>query len=265
MRLASSLFVLLVGAFAAPAGAACGDGTLDSPGEQCDDGNAVGGDCCSSACLFEADGSPCNVTDLCYAAADATCDEAGQCIAHVPCQENFGGFDGNRLSIADPLDAPGGHISWWRGRVSIEDEALLGDPSLDTRYSFCMYDFAQLAEPVDPVIVMNIPIEPGPQWRPSSEGIGWDFQGRRDTPGGVRAIKVGGRHGRLGSQARFRARGDDVPLPGPFDASRYLAPDEGVRVGIVNDLGLCLLSSASGYRPQVNSATRFRDRNPYRD
>src|SRR5262249_54074864 len=31
----------------------CGDGHLD-PGEDCDDGNLVDGDCCSAACTFEA-------------------------------------------------------------------------------------------------------------------------------------------------------------------------------------------------------------------
>jgi len=40
------------------AGAGCGNGTLE-PGEQCDDGNAVNEDCCSSTCLFEAAGSLC--------------------------------------------------------------------------------------------------------------------------------------------------------------------------------------------------------------
>lgn len=36
----------------------CGDGALDV-GEQCDDGNTVGGDCCSATCQFEANGSAC--------------------------------------------------------------------------------------------------------------------------------------------------------------------------------------------------------------
>src|SRR5262249_43236774 len=36
----------------------CGDGHLD-PGEQCDDGNKVAGDCCSPTCQFEPSGGPC--------------------------------------------------------------------------------------------------------------------------------------------------------------------------------------------------------------
>jgi cysteine-rich repeat protein len=42
----------------------CGDSILD-PGEQCDDGNLVAGDCCSPLCQFEADNSPCNDNDAC--------------------------------------------------------------------------------------------------------------------------------------------------------------------------------------------------------
>src|SRR6476659_4001888 len=33
--------------------AACGDGFVDAPEEQCDDGNTTDGDCRSSACQFE--------------------------------------------------------------------------------------------------------------------------------------------------------------------------------------------------------------------
>lgn len=54
----------------------CGDGTVD-PGEECDDGNLIDGDCCSSACLHEADGSPCD--DGLYCTATDTC-SAGTCV-----------------------------------------------------------------------------------------------------------------------------------------------------------------------------------------
>lgn len=38
----------------------CGDDTLDLPSEQCDDGNTVGGDCCSSSCQFETTAAACD-------------------------------------------------------------------------------------------------------------------------------------------------------------------------------------------------------------
>ena len=49
----------------------CGDGVLD-PGEQCDDGNVLDGDCCSSTCQFEP------ATTICRPAAGA-CDVAEFC------------------------------------------------------------------------------------------------------------------------------------------------------------------------------------------
>src|SRR5438132_2713881 len=56
---------------AAIAGACCGNGVID-PGEDCDDGNQVNGDCCSSTCKFEP------ATTLCRPAA-GPCDAADFC------------------------------------------------------------------------------------------------------------------------------------------------------------------------------------------
>ncbi len=55
---------------------ACGDGVLD-PGETCDDGNVLDGDCCSANCTFEAAGTACSDGDACN--GDETCNGAGIC------------------------------------------------------------------------------------------------------------------------------------------------------------------------------------------
>ncbi|MCP3982239.1 MAG: hypothetical protein GY716_23280 [bacterium] len=56
----------------------CGDGVLDTEaGELCDDGNREDGDCCSSACLFDASGSTCE--DGLFCTVDDVCDGAGTC------------------------------------------------------------------------------------------------------------------------------------------------------------------------------------------
>lgn len=56
----------------------CGDGDVD-PGEDCDDGGTLNGDCCSATCAFEIgacdDGDACSDGD--------TCDGAGACISGV--------------------------------------------------------------------------------------------------------------------------------------------------------------------------------------
>src|SRR5262245_54392285 len=62
---------ILLAAGEGVAQAVCGDTILDA-GEQCDDGNTVGGDCCDPTCQFEAAGT------VCRAAVDA-CDVAETC------------------------------------------------------------------------------------------------------------------------------------------------------------------------------------------
>src|SRR5262249_9968773 len=46
------------------------------PGEECDDGNGVDGDCCSASCRLEPDGQPCSDGNACTTAG--TC-SAGVC------------------------------------------------------------------------------------------------------------------------------------------------------------------------------------------
>ncbi|MCC6765942.1 MAG: hypothetical protein IT293_14890 [Deltaproteobacteria bacterium] len=64
----------------------CGDGVL-APGEHCDDGNNVNGDCCAANCVAEAgqacasDGDPCT-SDVCNDAAVCTHVPPGSC---TPC------------------------------------------------------------------------------------------------------------------------------------------------------------------------------------
>src|SRR5262245_6277689 len=73
----------------------CGNGVLD-PGEQCDDGNTLAGDCCSPACQFEAPASPC-ATNVCL--DGMACDGAGVCGGGTP---NMGPCDdGNACTTGD--------------------------------------------------------------------------------------------------------------------------------------------------------------------
>jgi hypothetical protein len=60
----------------------CGDAFLDAPEEQCDDGNTDDGDCCSSTCQHEANGSTCG------SGSDDDCTNPDTCDGNGACQAN---------------------------------------------------------------------------------------------------------------------------------------------------------------------------------
>jgi len=122
--------------------AACGNGILE-PGEACDDGNLVAGDCCSPACLHEAAGSAC---DLPCTHGDA-CDGAGNCVAGPtgapPSDGCTTGFGRATLKVNEARI----------GRESLSlklsagppiSTSALGDPTSPggTSYAVCIYDDA---------------------------------------------------------------------------------------------------------------------------
>ncbi len=64
-------------------GARCGDGHRD-PGEACDDGNALNGDCCTATCQFEPSNSSCNDANSCT--VGERCNGAGVCGGFSSCR-----------------------------------------------------------------------------------------------------------------------------------------------------------------------------------
>jgi cysteine-rich repeat protein len=71
-------------------GPPCGNGVVQA-GEECDDGNTAGGDCCSPTCGYEPQGDPCPADD--EVCSDDICDATGTCThpAHLdgtPCTDD---------------------------------------------------------------------------------------------------------------------------------------------------------------------------------
>src|SRR5207247_4562843 len=79
--------------------AVCGNGFLD-PGEQCDDGNTVAGDCCSPTCQFEPAGQAC-ANNPCI--SGSTCDGAAACVGGAP--NTLPRNDGHACTTADACAA----------------------------------------------------------------------------------------------------------------------------------------------------------------
>ncbi len=61
--------------------ATCGNEVVEA-GEECDDGNTVGGDCCDAQCHFEPVESPCDDGNACT--IEDACDGEGSCVGGVP-------------------------------------------------------------------------------------------------------------------------------------------------------------------------------------
>jgi cysteine-rich repeat protein len=70
-------------------GQTCGNNIVEGT-EECDDGNTLDGDCCSSTCAFESSGSPCNNGLFCT--VGEACDGAGTCGGGAPrdCDDGIG-------------------------------------------------------------------------------------------------------------------------------------------------------------------------------
>lgn len=75
----------------------CGNGYLTSD-EDCDDGNTVDGDCCSSTCQFESPGAGCDDGDAC--SSSDGCDGSGTCLPGSPLICDDGSYC-NGMEICD--------------------------------------------------------------------------------------------------------------------------------------------------------------------
>lgn len=111
-----------------PAG--CGDGLLDA-GEECDDGNTVGGDCCRMNCTLDLPGMPCDGDDV--ACLDRVCDGLGACATipnSDPCDTGDACSEGR---CADGACVPTGETPAFGAvdaRFRVDDRGMLGAASL---------------------------------------------------------------------------------------------------------------------------------------
>ncbi len=219
--------------------AVCGDG-ITTPPEQCDDGNLLNGDCCSSSCQFESAGSSCVDSDPCNGAE--SCDGAGVCTpgTPLPCD------DGNPCTqdacttgvgcVYDTTPAAGCRAAaksilliknnatdakdklnwkWTKGAATALGE--LGTPTGTTNYTLCVYSGTSAA-------VVSLPS--GASWTALSKGFKYkDLSGAPD--GATKAVLKSGAAGK----AKALVKGKGVNLP-DAPAPAFALP---VTVQLVND------------------------------
>jgi cysteine-rich repeat protein len=83
-------------------GSRCGNGGLNV-GEDCDDGNRVNGDCCSSSCTIEGDGSACSEL---YGCGTGSCTNGG-CVVATPTSSGASCQPGTNPCLVGTCDGAG--------------------------------------------------------------------------------------------------------------------------------------------------------------
>ena len=217
-------------------GPPCGDGLLD-PGEDCDDGNNVNGDCCSASCSAEPDGGSCDDGEVCTSGDQCAsgacvgspvldgspCDDGSQCTiddcqagacvgapapavgCKVPTQPLK-----SQLTMKDSLTNKSDQVAWkWtKGQATTLGE--LGDPTTTDDYQLCIYG-------PGPALLFSGRIPAGGLcsgvacWK-TIPGKGYSYKDKQRTPDGMEKVSL---TSGLAGAAKMSAKGkgDHLDMP----------------------------------------------------
>jgi cysteine-rich repeat protein len=182
-------------------GGECGDGMLDGS-EECDDGNVLDGDCCSSTCQFESAGSPCAGDG--NACTVDECDGAGMCVSTAPsgCKTPGKSILILKNSSDDTKDKL--IFKWLKGPQT--DQSDFGDPRSTADYALCLYTGAGLTPLADVVVPAD-----NMKWTPVSTK-GYKYKDTSGSAAGVTGILLkGGDAGKV--KVLFKGKGANLPDP----------------------------------------------------
>jgi len=245
-----SLFIACCGVILAYASAlptavlaACGDGVVESPVEDCDDGNTEAGDCCAADCTFEPEDLPCGLSDLCLRAGTATCNGQGECTLGNSMFCNGGA----KADLSDPGEPEAQRLKM-RGK-SAQASDNIGDPSVGTQYALCVYNFHSTG-PLTVDYQLSLPVGEG--WEPIPDGFTYKRPKGATTSllrarisSRMKTSPFSGPYYAIG--VKILGRGSALALPGPINSSRYFDVDQGISsVCVVNDLGFMVGVSTWG-------------------
>jgi cysteine-rich repeat protein len=212
----------------------CGNGVLDAE-EECDDGNSIDGDCCSSLCRIASVGDPCSDGDGCT--YGDTCQMIGPtltCVATEGPRTDCRGSTGSAtagIKIKNSMPDKRDRLSFRYRKGVPTAKAEFGDPLGTTDYTFCLYQASQPSPLYRVSLPAGITCKAGRAcWKEVRKG----YRYRDSTAGrrGVTALTL--TEGGAGSaKIAFRARGENL-----------LPPDLGLinsklTAQIISSTGLC--------------------------
>jgi hypothetical protein len=224
--------------------------TVTSADLDCDDPGEAGAGDPVGDCNDAAPGVHPGAPEVCNDLVDNDCDNLADCadstcVLHPSCPEPASLCTGGpfvckspgltKLSIKNDAQNPRDLMTftWTVGDATTPEE--LGDPSVDTRYTVCVWDDVAGT----PTLVMEMEAPPAsncsgrPCWRPFAGGTGFRYRDPGLLPDGIQQVKI--KSGALGkSRMLVRARGDMLPDPPmPFKQ------EPRITVQVVNSLGYC--------------------------
>jgi uncharacterized delta-60 repeat protein len=230
-------------------GGTCGNGVLN-PGEECDDGNATNGDCCSIGCQAEPAGGAClNNNSLCKA---SQCDGAGHCgrpLAASGCKLPTVPLK-SQLQFKDKTPDKGDLAVWKWMKGAATSLTDYGDPTSTTSYALCVYQGSSATG----ALLFETDAPAGgtchnrPCWK-ALNGKGFKYADRDATPNGDIANQL--KTGDAGkAHALVRGKGVDLNLP----ALPLPLP---VRAQLRASNGMCWEADFSSAGVKANDTTQF--------
>lgn len=218
-------------------GCVCGDGDVQ-PLEICDDGNVANGDCCSSACTYEASGSPCSDADPC---TRDTCDGSGTC-GQLPTGCKAAGKS-LLLLKNDATDGKDKLVWKWKNGAATT-LAELGVPTGTTNYTLCLRSGLASA---------SVALPGGAKWQ-ASGSTGFKYGDSTGAPNGAqKALLKSG----AGGKAKAQVKGKGVNLPDTLVPALTLP----VTVQLVNDSNNTCFEATYGVALK-NDVKQFKGKTP---
>lgn len=209
--------------------AVCGDGVLEEPLEQCDDGNLLPSDCCSPECEYEQAGTSCELGNVCAEFLGSECDGAGSCelvldgcapLSRFP--ERWYG----KLVDADPSSRDLLKLRYKSSSPGSSPDEWYGDPSAGTRYAICVttltFSFDGRFRGTE--VLHSVELPTGAGWRKKATGYVYREPGA--APGPFRSVRLRAKPsdsaGQLLTTVKVKATGPALMLPPPATPTEYI-------------------------------------------